>query len=115
MESQCRMCGKAEENIFHVIAACPHLSSNLYLEARHSPITKVIYDEVTSQSAQECSQTKNKSMPPQTTKIGKQEIWWDYQVTTTSKVKHNRPDMIIWAEDSKECKVIMSVFHWMSM
>ena len=22
MESQCRMCGKAEENIYHVVAAC---------------------------------------------------------------------------------------------
>ena len=38
MEDQCRMCGKAEENIYHVVAACSYLSSNLYLDTRHNPI-----------------------------------------------------------------------------
>ena len=30
------MCGKADENIYHDVAACSHLSSNLYLDARHN-------------------------------------------------------------------------------
>ena len=50
MESQCRMCGKAEQNIYHVVAACSYLSSNLYLNAHHNPIAKVVYDEITSES-----------------------------------------------------------------
>ena len=104
MESQCRMCGKAEENIYHVVAACSYLSSDLYLNARHNLIAKVVYDEITSKSK---TSTKGANrMPSQITKTNHLEIWWDYKVPTMNKVPHNWPDMIISDSQNKTCKIV---------
>ena len=104
MESQCRMCGKAEENIYHVVAAYSYLSSNLYLNARHNPIAKVVYDEITSKS--KTSTREADRMPSQITKTDHLEIWWGYKVPTMNEVPHNRPDMVIWDNQNKTCKIV---------
>ena len=94
MEKKCRMCGKAEEDIFHVIASCPYLSSNLYLHCRHNPVAKALYQEIIAQVGhQEDANKKNSSEPPQVTKIGEVEIWWDLRIAVTSKVPITNP---IW-------------------
>ena len=49
MERKCRMCGKAEEDIFHVTASCPYLSSNLYLHYRDNPVAKALYQKIIAQ------------------------------------------------------------------
>ena len=104
MESQCRMCGKAEENIYHVVAACSHLSSNLYLDARHNPIAKAVYDEITPKSKTNTREPYR--IPEQITKTDNLEIWWDYKIPTMSKIPHNRPDMVIWDTQNKTCKIV---------
>ena len=35
-----------------------------------------------------------------------QEIWWNHPVTMVNKVKYNRPDIIIWDKEEKQCSVI---------
>ena len=107
MERKCRMCGKAEENIFHVIASCPYLASNLYLYCRHNPVAKALYQEIIAQVGnQEDANKRNSSEPSQVTKIGEVEIWWDLKIAATSKVPHNRPDMVVWNNQTKSCQVI---------
>ena len=98
------MCGKVEENIYHVVAACSYLSSNLYLSARHNPIAKVVYNEITSKIKTSTKQANR--MPSQITKIDHLEIWWDYKVSTMNKVPHNQPDMVIWDNQNKTCKIV---------
>ena len=34
------------------------------------------------------------------------EIWWDTPIETTTKTKHNKPDIILWRKEEKECKII---------
>ena len=33
------------------------------------------------------------------------DFWWNVIVKTTTNVKNNRPDLIIWNLNSKECQV----------
>ena len=40
MDRSCRICGKAEENIFHIISACPVLAPAIYLESHHNQKTR---------------------------------------------------------------------------
>ena len=90
MERKCRMRGKVEEDIFYMIASCPYLSSNLYLHYRDNPVAKALYQEIIAQVGnQKDANKKNSSEPPQVTKIGKVEIWWDLKIAATSKVPHN--------------------------
>ena len=34
------------------------------------------------------------------------EIWWDMEVYTTTKVKHNKPDIMLWKNEEKTCKLV---------
>ena len=43
--TKCRLCKNQNEDIFHVIGSCPELSANLYTNARHDPVAKIIYNE----------------------------------------------------------------------
>ena len=38
IHSQCRLCGKQEEMVLHVLGSCSALSSNPYISARHDNI-----------------------------------------------------------------------------
>ena len=99
----CRMCGKAEEDIFYVIASCPYLSSNLYLHYRHNPVVNA---EVGYEG--DADKKTTPSEPPNVTKIGDTEIWWDHAISTITKIPHNRPDVVIWNTEKKTCQVIDS-------
>ena len=37
---------------------------------------------------------------------GKKKFWWNVKVKTTTIVKNNRPDLIIWHLNSRECQVV---------
>ena len=107
MPSICRLCGKQEENIFHIIASCSYFSSNHYLHARHNPVAKEVYHEFTTQtSGEEQNQKKSREMPSAILKVNGAEVWWDRQVTTLTKIPHNKPDIIIWDGTNNECKII---------
>ena len=37
------------------------------------------------------------------------EFWWKVSITTPSKVKHNKSDLLIWCRDTKTCKILVDV------
>ena len=37
------------------------------------------------------------------------EFWWKVSITTPAKVKHNKPDLLIWCRDTKTCKLLVDV------
>ena len=45
MDSSCRVCGEAEENIFHITGTCPVLVPTMYLKSRHNQVAKIIYQK----------------------------------------------------------------------
>ena len=107
MPSICRLCGKQEETIFHVVSSCSYFSSNHYLHSRHNPVAKKPYDELISQITEvEQDQKNSRKMPQSIVKIKHLEIWWDRGVTTLTKIPHNRPDLIIWDSNTDEFKIV---------
>ena len=72
------------------------MSSNLYLNVCHNPIAKVVYDEITPKS-KTCTREANR-MPSQITKTD--------HLPTMNKVPHNQPDMVIWNNQNKTCKIV---------
>ena len=49
MNSKCRLCETQEETVLHVLGACPSLSTNLYISARHDNVEQIIVEEVLKQ------------------------------------------------------------------
>ena len=44
MNTRCRLCKKANEDIIHIIANCPMMSVRYYLPLRHDVIAKIVYN-----------------------------------------------------------------------
>ena len=39
-------------------------------------------------------------------KRGNIELWWDIHITTSPRVKHNKPDIVIWDLLKKHCTIV---------
>ena len=98
----CRHCHRQPEDISHIVGSCPSLAPSMYLPLRHNEVAKSLYHAIL------CSidaSTPFRS-PESLTSLGALEIWWDMRVRTLPKVQHNKPDMIIWNRQLKECKIV---------
>ena len=87
---KCRLCKNQNEDIFHVIGSCPELSANLYTKSRHDPVAKIIYNETINEE-----HPQRIDRPPPVINTPSKEIWWNKIITTTNKIEHNRPDIVI--------------------
>ena len=104
MDSKCRMCGKQEETLTHIIGSYESISESLYLEYRHNQAGKIVYQEFFGNSG-----VKNQASawkPKEVMKKGDLELWWDKKIHVINKIEHNRPNLIIWDRKKKECKII---------
>ena len=104
LPTNCQLCGRTEESIFHIISSCSYLSRSLYLHARHNPVAKVVYEELRWE-LNDGKETTYKA-PLQVTKVKETEIWWDMPISTLKKIPHNRPNMIIWHSYTKDYKIV---------
>ena len=102
IESKCRLCKDQEETTFHVLGSCSSLPSNLYLTTRHDNIARELVQEIANVEKPK----KQRGPFPAVSHTSTQEIWWNHPVTTVNKVKYNRPDIIIWDKEEKQCSVI---------
>lgn len=102
LDDKCRMCKKDNETIQHILGCCPIISPNLYLNARHNPVAKVIYDEIL-----QANNIENKEKQPiRVISSDDCDVWWDMKITMPSGVEHNKPDIVVWKKKEKLCQVI---------
>ena len=102
-DTRCRHCHLAKEDIFHLLASCGSLSTSLYLPVRHDEVGKILFNELVKEDDPESPYIIPKN---EIWKSDKSEIWWDTSIETTPKTRHNKPDIILWRKEEKECKII---------
>ena len=103
-DNRCRLCKNQVEDMFHVITSCSRTSSHYYLPLRHDAIAKYVYE-----------QHRMKLVPGWKVEYpageifhseGNIEYWWNLSIKTAIKTKNNKPDLIIWNSEVKNCKVV---------
>ena len=102
MPRLCRMCRKAEEDIFHVTAPICLVTCTYITDTTQWPKH---YIKKFSQNL-ETKEIQTRKQPPNVIKIETTEIWWDHTISTTTKIPHNRPDVVILNKEEKSCQVI---------
>ena len=98
----CRHCSNQPEDIAHIVGSCPKLAPTMYLPLRHNEVAKSLYHAV-ARTFDPLATYKN---PERTSAIGPLEVWWDVRIKTAPKVPNNKPDMVIWNHDLKECTIV---------
>ena len=109
--NMCRLCKYRVEDISHIICGCEKMSSRFYIPLRHDPACNVLWNEVRRfNNPDPQSSTKQWFQSDATEKVDKDgdgfEYWWNIPIKTSAKVKHNRPDMVIWNHKDKCCTVV---------
>ena len=103
--NKCRLCNYCVEDITHVISSCSKMSSRYYLPLRHDVIAKTVYNEILRKENPDRKKLINNETEFITT-VNDKELWWNVAVKTSSKVPHNRADMIVWDMTKKLCYII---------
>ncbi|MEL7381943.1 MAG: hypothetical protein AAFN09_17640, partial [Pseudomonadota bacterium] len=98
-DDKCRLCKQKTEDINHVISSCPKMSSRYYLPLRHDVVAKTIWKGLSKRNPLPTTEEYIES-------DGKKELWWNLKIKTTNKLKHNRPDIVVWDHEEKTCSVI---------
>ena len=101
-DANCRFCHRRTEDIFHLLCACDHLSASLHLPMRHDEVAKTMYNAIIHQQFTGLPYTR----PQPVWKRGNIELWWDIHITTSPRVKHNKPDIVIWDLLKKHCTIV---------
>ena len=102
MSSICRHCNSHPEDINHVIGSCSRLAASMYLPLRHDEVAKTLYHSI----ATRVQPNHHYQNPESISYAGPLEIWWDSRIQTSPKVPNNKPDMVIWNSETKECKIV---------
>ena len=104
-DPQCRICGKYEETINHIISGCPELAKTEYIH-RHDKAASYLHWEICKEYKIKTAEKWYEHQPKTITENGKVTILWDMPIHTDREIKANRPDIIIKHKTKKECILI---------
>ena len=104
VNNRCRLCKSNIEDITHVISSCPMMSSRYYLPMRHDPVAKAVFKSHLKKHVGEGVQFPNEYEFIE--KHGDYEYWWNVPIRTSTKLAHNKPDILIWNKAEKTCAVV---------
>ena len=83
---------------------CVPVHQSMYLPIRHNPIAKSIHHEILE--VIEPGRKRQNGEPPPVTKSGNYEIWREKVIPTSYKLKHNRPDILLWDNEAQICTIV---------
>ena len=103
IDNKCRLCKTSVEDVFHILCSCPKMSSRYYLPLRHDIIAKHVFENL----MKKIDLHRKITYCDELIEVTEEKVfWWNVKVKTTINVKNNRPDLIIWGLNSKECQVV---------
>ena len=87
-----------------MICSCSGMSSRYYLPIWHDVIAKYLYEVIRKKKDPKCKiEYKGNKFVGQDNGT---EYSWNVAIKTAAKVRHNRPDLVIWDIESKNCQII---------
>ena len=104
-ESKCRLCGKVDERVRHMVCECPMLAKREY-KRRHDWVCRKIHWEVCRKIGFDVNEKWYKNEPEQVMKNDSWKILWDFTIQTDHVIEARRPDMVIIDKTQNECKII---------
>ena len=76
------------------------MSSRYYLPLRHDVVAKTIWNKLRKETSM------STKMDEFIERDGCCEYWWNLKIKTGTKLKNNRPDIVIWNHELKSCTVV---------
>jgi hypothetical protein len=105
---KCRMCGKINEDVSHIVAGCKGWNFSYYLERHDSALRPVCWWLRKKYGIDEVMKPWHMPVDPDPVVENERiKIWWDMPFCPHGgKLDHNRPDMIVWLKEEKKLFVV---------
>ena len=100
--TKCRLCKHSTEDNNYIISSCPEMPVRYYLPIRHDLVTKtvlkpsIVKDNLTHKSKHQDLEYIYRDC----------EFCSNISIQTATKLKHNKPNIIIWDKTEEICKII---------
>ena len=101
----CRMCGKAENSVNHVLSECSKLVQKEY-KRRHDWFGTKVHWEICRKYGIEVKEKWYEHKSEVVMKTDKCKILWDFTVQTDHEISERRPDVIVVQKDKNLCQTI---------
>ena len=90
----CRMCGKREESVQHILSECEKLAQKEY-KRRHDNVAKRIHWELSKKHALERKERWYDHKPDGTAENNNVKLLWDINIQCDHVIEARRPDIVI--------------------
>ena len=102
----CRMCGKANETVAHIVSECSKLAQNEYKNWRHDQVARIIHWKLCEKWGFEKADRWYEHKPERVMESEICKILWDFPIQTDKKLEHNRPDIVVIDKTERTCLII---------
>ena len=105
-EHKCRLCGKVDETVRHILCECPmpYVRTKEY-KRRHDWVGRKINWEVCIKIGFDVNEKWSKHEAEKVVENDSWKILWDFAIQT-DHITEARPDMVIIDKTKNECKII---------
>ena len=94
MNSKCRMCGKRDETVNHIVSECSKLAQREY-KTRHDWVGKVIHWELCKKLNFHHATKWYMHKPESVLENETHKILWDFEIQTDPLITARRPDLVL--------------------
>ena len=105
VDAKCRVCGKSDETIDHIVSNCSVLAPIEYT-TRHDRVAQYIHWTLCNHYGIETTNRWYDHKPEPVVNIKNITILWDFSIHTDRTIKANRPDIVIKDKQNKTCQLI---------
>ena len=81
------------------------MSVRYYLPLRHDLVAKSLLKSLILKQ-NPLDKYKHKKESEYVYNVGNVEYWWNLSIQTTTKLPHNKPDIVIWNREQKTCNIV---------
>ena len=102
---KCRLCGRFDETIDHLVSGCPELAKTKYIH-RHNKAAAHMHWKICKEFGIEVKERCYEHEPKTVTENDSVTILWDMPIHTDRTIAANRPDIVLRSKKDKTCLLI---------
>ena len=104
VDSKCRLCGRFDQTIDHLVSSCPERAKTEYIH-RHNKAAALMYWKISKEFGIEVKERWYEHEPKTVNENESVTILWDMPIHTDRTIAANRPDIVLKNKENKTCLV----------
>ena len=105
MDPKCRLCGRFDETIDHLVSGCPELAKTEYIHCHYKAAPQVQW-KICKEFGIEVKEQWYEHEPKAVVEKDTVTILWDMPIHTDKTIAASRPDIMLKSKKDKTCLLI---------